>query len=611
MNNKLIKKIMRGVVVGGASFSIICSLFSCQKFLDREPLDQVSTPAFWVTPQELDAYIINLYTWLPGQIGTDAGSMGSYSDDQVSDNMVQASGYNRYMNGENSTTPASGGSWNWTAIRQINTFFDNYKKCTAPFAAYQQTYGEACFLKALAYHNMVKAFGDVPWYSHVLSQTDSVELFRPRDSRALVVDSILALMDSSIKYLKPRAAVTVNRINKETALIFKSRVALFEGTWAKYHAGTPSASSVDANKMFQKAIDAYTQFKTDCGGFIGKLYKADGTKESYHNLFGKFDYANVPEVTLSRTFSNALFPNSCQTGYVLWEYGYGGCTWSLDMARSYLKKDGTSVDIMDTINVATQTGAAWLTQMADLLDPRFRQSIFVPGDYMYDNTPPYKDWVYKEPRMNLDATRQARSSITGMAPKKGHNPSSIMKNYSDPAVASVNFRIPELMLNYVEAYVELKGALPDLSDNIDLLRDRVGMPALTGNLPDVTKGFWPNYGYPVSNILAIVRQERRVELAGEGFRTNDWKRWRAHALFNGSRPKGFRYSSTDALRSTLLKRDAGGYMDPYNPSGPIPFTANGGVYKFNDQRDYLSPLPMDQLIKNKKLTQNPGWDSPK
>ncbi|MDH7461905.1 RagB/SusD family nutrient uptake outer membrane protein [Chitinophagaceae bacterium 26-R-25] len=610
-NNKVIKKMIGRTLTWGTTFSIICSLFSCNKFLDRTPLDQVSTPTYWQTPQELDAYIINLYTWLPGQIGTDAGSMGSYSDDQVSDNMVQASGYNKYMNGENSVTPASGGSWSWTAIRQINTFFDNYKKCTAPFSSYQQTYGEACFLKATAYHNLVRALGDVPWYTHVLDMTDSAQLYKARDPRPMVVDSILALVDSSIKYLSPRASTGVNRINKETALIFKSRIALFEGTWAKYHSGYPEASGVDANKMLQKVIDAFNQFKTDCGGFAGKLYKADGPLQSYHNLFGKFDYSGVPEVTLSRNYSNAFFPNSCQTGYVLWEYGYGGCTWSLDMARSYLKRDGTSVDIMDTVNVATATGAAWLTQMANLLDPRFSQSIFVPGDYMYDNTPPtYKDWVYKEPRMNMDPTRQSRSSITGMAPKKGHNPSSIMKNYTDPCVASTCFRIPELMLNYVEAFVELNGALPDLSDNIDLLRDRVGMPPLTGHLPDVTTGFWPNYGYPVSTLLAIVRQERRVELGGEGFRTNDWKRWRAHALFDGSRPKGFRYSSTDALRSTILKRDAQGYMDPYAPTGPIPFTANGGVYHFNAQRDYLNPLPLDQLTKNKKLTQNPGWDSP-
>jgi hypothetical protein len=163
------------------------------------------------------------------------------------------------------------------------------------------------------------------------------------------------------------------------------------------------------------------------------------------------------------------------------------------------------------------------------------------------------------------------------------------------------------MLNYVEAYVELNGTFPNLSDNIDLLRQRVGMPTLTSVKPTVTSA-WPNYGYAISDALAIVRQERRVELAGEGYRTNDWKRWRAHALFSGKRPKGFLYSAADYGPGTtggkVVYLDANGYTDPYKNSLP-------GNYQFSKpERDYLSPLPMDQLILNKKLVQNPNWDKP-
>lgn len=601
MNNRLVKKLIRRSLLWGASFSIICSLGSCKKFLDRVPLDEISTPEFWKTPQELDAYIIGLYDWLPGQLS--ASGMGYYTADQTSDDMVLATTYNRFMNGENTTTPATGGAWNWTAIRQINTFFDNYQRCKAPFEQYQQTYGEACFLKALRYHGLVAAFGDVPWYSHVISDKDTVELYKPRDPRALVVDSIMTLLDKAIANLKLRSATGVNRINKETALIYKSRVALYEATWAKYHAGTPSASSVDANKMFQKAIDAYTQFKTDCGGFAGKLYTTGGPQQAYYNLFGQFDYKAIPEVTLSKNYSQALGVTN-QVGYIVWLYGYGGCSYSLDLAKSYLKNDGTSIDITDTTNVITTKGAASLTQMAGLLDPRFRQSVFIPGDLINNNTVGYKDSLFHLPEMqNGTASRYA---ITGFAPKKAHNPgSSLQGNYIDPEIAGIAFRIPELMLNYVEAYVELKGTFPDLSDNIDLLRERVGMPTLTSVKPIVTAS-WPNYGYAVSDALAIVRQERRVELAGEGFRTNDWKRWRAHKLFDGKRPRGFKFLMSDWASYTNkpnVKVDAQGYIDPYQtilPSG----------YKFDAGRDYLSPLPIDDLLRNKNLVQNPGWDSP-
>ncbi|MDI3319828.1 RagB/SusD family nutrient uptake outer membrane protein [Pinibacter soli] len=604
MNNKLIKKYIRRSLIWGASVFLIGSLGSCKKFLNNVPLDQISTPEFWKTPQELDAYIVGLYDWLPGQLSS--SGMGYYTDDQVSDNMVFATNYNAFMNGQNSVTPPTGGAWvsGFTAIRQINTFFDNYQKCPAPFAQYQQTFGEACFLKALRYEGLVAAFGDVPWYSHVLSPSDSVQLYKARDPRSMVVDSIMNLLDSSIKYLNVRATTGVNRLNKETALIYKSRVALFEATWAKYHAGTPSASSVNANKLFQKAIDAFTQYKTLFGTITtANLYSTGGTQTAYYNLFGQFDYKTIPEVTLSKNYSQALNVTN-QVGYIVWLYGYGGCSYSLDMVKSYLKKDGTYIDITDTVNVITTKGAASLTQMAGLLDPRFKQSVFIPGDLLNNNTLGYKDSTFRVPQMHNPTI--GNNTITGFAPKKAHNPSSTLSgNYIDPEIAGISFRLPELMLNYAEAYVELNGNYPDLSDNIDVLRQRVGMPTLTSVKPTVTAN-WPNYGYAIPDALAIVRQERRVELAGEGFRSGDWKRWRAHALFNGSRPRGFKLVMADYAPYTTkpsVKVDANGYVDPYQATLPAGYTFNAG-------RDYLSPLPMDDLSRNKKLVQNPGWATP-
>ena len=240
----------------------LVALFSCDDFLDREPLDEVSQATFWRTPEQLDDYIVGKYEWLPGSL-TDWG-MGYYIDDQNSDNMVIGLNHPTWMNGENNTTPTSGGEWKWGPIREINMFFDNYVLCESPFSEYGHTYGEACFLKALKYHELVRKFGDVPWYSSVISDTDEEALNKARDPRSLVVDSIMNLMDQAVDHLKLRADVGVNRLNKETALILKSRIALFEATWAKYHAGTKSASDVDADNLFRKAIEAYDQFNQMC-----------------------------------------------------------------------------------------------------------------------------------------------------------------------------------------------------------------------------------------------------------------------------------------------------------------------------------------------------------
>ena len=596
---KKMKIVHKNLLLIPLAFVAFCS---CDDFLDRKPLDEVSQSTFWKTPGQLDSYILGKYDWLPGSL-TDWG-LGYYVDDQNSDNMVIGMNHPTWMNGEDNTTPTSGGNWKWEAIREINMFFDNYALCESPFSAYAQTYGEACFLKALKYHELVRNFGDVPWYSSVISDTDEEMLNKARDPRSLVVDSIMNLIDQSVEYLGLRSAVGVNRINKETALIFKSRVALFEATWAKYHAGSPSASDVDADKYFRKVIEAYDQFKQLCGGFEGKLYSTGHPESDYYNLFNRFDYADVQEVTLSKKYSEALGIKN-NVNVQAWWYGYYNCSYTLDLIRSYLSKDGKSIDIMDRA-VIGETGAAYLSELASKLDPRYRQSVFTPGDLLNTVTPGFIDSFFTVPQIHM--SEASRNTTTGFAPKKAHNPEGPLQNQTDPLVSGISFRIPELMLNYVEAYVELNGTFPDLSDNIDLLRKRVGMPTLTEVKPRV-ESWWPDYGYSISDNLAIIRQERRIELAGEGYRRGDWKRWRAHKLFDGKRPKGYRYNQDDYIKLGLkiptIPVDADGYLDPYAVS------LNGGTFKFNAGRDYLSPIPMDEMLINPNLKQKPGWDSPK
>lgn len=592
------KGIMRNVAFMALTATM---LLSCEDFLDRKPLDEVSQATFWKTPEQLDAYIVGKYNWLPGQL-TDWG-MGYYENDQTSDNMVNQMTHNKWMNGENNTTPTSGGNWKWEPIREINMFFDNYSKCTSPFSAYAQTYGEACFLKALKYHGLVRAFGDVPWYSHVLASTDP-DMYKARDKRSLVVDSIMNLLDQSVKHLKLRSDVGVNRLNKETALIYKSRVALYEATWAKYHAGTPSASDVDANKYFQKVIDAYEQFERDCGDFKNYIYSTGHPDKDYYNLFNRFDYSNISEVTLSKDYSEALGIKN-NVNVQSWWYGYHGFSYTLSLVQCYLAKDGQSIDVTDETAVKGK-GVAYLSDLAEKLDLRYRQSVFTPGDLLNTTDGSYIDSLFTVPQMHMSS--QVRNTSTGFSPKKAHNPDGPLKGQTDPLVDGIGYRVAELLLNYAEAYVELYGKYPDMTNNIDLLRQRVDMPTLTSVKPTV-ESYWPDYGYPISDELAVIRLERRVELAGEGYHSDDWKRWRAHNLFDGKRPRGIRFAVEDytsrGLPKPVMPIDENGYVDPMAKS------LNGGVYKFNADRDYLSPIPMDEISKNPNLIQNPGWDSPK
>ncbi|CDE59778.1 putative uncharacterized protein [Parabacteroides sp. CAG:409] len=573
----------------------------CNDFLDREPLDQISQNTFWKTPEQLDSYIIGKYEWLPGSL-TEWG-MGYFGDDEYSDNMVNRLQHNTWMNGEENTTPTEGGEWKWEAIREINMFFDNYQKCEAPFESYKHTYGEACFLKAYKYHELVKKFGDVPWYSHVISENDEEELTKPRTPRAEVVDSIMSLIDKSIECLKTRAEVGPNRLNKETAYIYKSRVALFEATWSKYHAGTPFASNVDSKKYFQKVLDAYNGCKQLVGDYSKYIYSTGNPDIDYYNLFNRFDHTSIQEITLSKDYNQSLGILT-NVNVLFWQYGYGGYSYTLDLINSYLSRTGKTIDIEDETAVKGK-GAAYLTDLAEKLDPRFKQSVFVPGDLINSVTPGFKDSCFAVPQIHL--SDPGRNISTGFSPKKGHNPEAPMENQVDPMISGIGFRMAELLLNYAEAYVELNNTYPDLSDNIDLLRKRVAMPTLTEVKPDVTD-IWPDYGYPISDELAVIRNERRVELAGEGYRKDDWMRWRAHKLFDGKRPKGFRFTQSDYdpyNAVVTIPVDEKGYLDPLFKS------LEGGVYHFNPERDYLSPIPLNDLLLNPNLKQNPGWDDAK
>lgn len=604
MKKELITHLYSSRILIAIGIASLFALTSCQKFLDKEPLDKLNQATFWKTSSNLQLYTNNMYAWLPGE--------RYFWADGTSDNMLRGAypktydGLDEWMNGETVTPKTAGsGGWTWDGIRTVNLFLDNYAQCEDSPASYAQSLGEAYFFKAYAYHNLVKQFGDVPYYAHTINSNDQEALTKPRDRRALVVDSIMMLLDKSIEQLKNRDEVGCYRLNKETALIYKSRVALFEASWSKYHQGTPSASTVDANAYFQKAIDAYTQFKAGKG--IAALYSTGNTTSDYFDLFNKEDYSAVKEVTLSRRYSNNITGavGSGINWYTTVNYFSHGFT--LSMVQSYLDKNGKTIDVTDN-TLFPKSGAACLTDFKNTLDPRFAQSVFTPGDPI--NNINFPGILYTSARdLGLGGYS---SAATGYVPKKGNDPTKSALQQAkagDPTVSAIVFRIPELMLNYVEAYVELHGALPDLSDNIDLIRARVGMPTLTGNLPTVNST-WVNYGYPISDVLAIVRNERRVEFAGEGYRTDDWKRWRAHALFSSAenRPRGFKFSTNDytaAENKVLLTRlDQKGYYDPEATSLP-----NG--YKWRPLQDYLSPIPLDDIVRsNSKLTQNPGWDTP-
>jgi len=148
------------------------------------------------------------------------------------------------------------------------------------------------------------------------------------------------------------------------------------------------------------------------------------------------------------------------------------------------------------------------------------------------------------------------------------------------------FRYAEVLLNFAEAKAELgEISQQDLDISVNLLRDRVGMPHMKTNI-DFVDPNWPDWEVPIEPLINEIRRERRIELAVEGFRFDDLRRWKAGKLVTN--PKTYLGARDPATNNYRV-------LYPGRESRPW------------DDKNYLYPLPLNELTMNNNLTQNPGW----
>lgn len=574
--------------------AILVLFASCDDYLDREPLTQIGNDAYWKSKTDLENYTLQYYTNLPafGIVGTYTGLL---SWDATRGVDTQITGVpSTTLNGSRSPV-TSGGEWTWTHIRSVNIFFANYSKCTDPFDSYKHFVGEAHFFKAWFYFEKVRIYGDVPWYTRPL-ETDSEELYDARTPRTQVVDSILWHLDKAIEYLTPLASVDggSNRLNKEVALLFKSRVALFEGSWQKYHKETAfGTSGTDPNKYFRIAVEAAEELMKP--QYTTGLYSNNTPTEDYCKLFSFVDQSGNQEALLWKRYDTGLGMGHSFQIYV--SDRTAGISVTLEQVQHYLDRNGEPYDYIET-GKATK-GNAFLSKIAEECDPRLSQLVWIPGMVMWDNG--YGKGLFSKPF--LDQSGEYLNN-TGFQYRKGNDPKDAQAGggvswNTNCMTGSIVFRYAEALLNYAEAKYEL-GEPVDYDKSINLLRKRAGMPNFKVQ-SDPNRKRYADYGYEISDELYEIRRERTVELACEGFRYDDIRRWAAHHLILSKRPKGYPLdlSEWDGAKINYATDD-NGFVDPYSSQLP-----NG--YAFKPGRDYLDCIPLNEITLNPNLIQNPGW----
>lgn len=551
--------------------------------LTRLPKDQISNDQYWSSANDMKLYVNQFYPsfvkqfafWHPVMYYADGNSDNMAPITDPIGNIDRIAGL---------LTPQADAGWaNWYSnIRDVNEFVVNVEEnnlLTNPEA--NRYMGEARFFRAYFYYQLVKNYGPVPWITKPLN-TESEELQSPRTPRNQVVDNILADLDFAIEHLPPKSETGNNRLNKETALLFDSRVALFEGTWEKYHNGTPfAAENSNPQKYLQRAAES-AKALIDMG--------TASLASNYAELFNQDDLDGNPEILLERQY-NAELGMSAMVQRRIPRHG-GGTGLTKSLVESYLVDDGNPIAVSSRYQ-----GDDTLIDVVTNRDPRLHAILKVPGDILAVNSDG-SPRIFEKPRFQGGGVLP---TTTGYELKKGANPNNGIPGQGQQGPALPLFRYAEALLNYAEAKAELGNITQqDLDISVNVLRDRVNMPHLQlGNIATD-----PNWNYPnLSPQINEIRRERRVELACEQFRLIDIMRWAAgDELLVGHIPLGYKFQPSDYPTLTVgddIYLNEEGYVEPYRPRFP-----NG--YGFDVSRDYLYPIPPEEL-NLAGYEQNPGW----
>ena len=528
-------------------------LFSAcnDEFMDRFPLVDINDANFFKSPNDLRTYANQFYTNL--------NTLNAYTSDESSDNQCQIS-RNSFIWNEY-TLPVSGGGWaksDWLPIRRCNYALQRYHTVVGDETQIKRYLGEILFFKSLLYYAKVAQFGDVPWLSSDL-QTNSEELYAPRDSRKVVLDSICADLDRAIQYLPEE--IIEDRISRYVALTVKSRICLFEGTFRKYH------GLGDENNMLRQAATAALEV---INSKKFGLYSTGNPETDLHSFF-MLHYNDMKDSKEAIFYVNFVLDS--RTHNRVRECRERGTGMSKDFAESFLcRTDGLPIALSPDYMGDAEYDDEFVNR-----DYRMRQTIYtsdIPylirndGSVVYEDTPMFSTFV-----------------STGYRVYKMLSPLDADNEYQRCEISDPVYRYAEVLLNYAEAKAELGECDQTVIDQtINVLRTRVDMPHMTLPVSFVDPN-WPDWEVPISPLINEIRRERRVELACEGFRFNDLRRWKAGKLVNN-------------VKTYLGARDprTGEYFEVYP----------GFTRTWNDKL-YFYPIPTQELTLNANLKQNPGW----
>ncbi len=579
---------------------------SCDDVLDKQPLDLITDATLWSDQVLIDDYLnqcyaeMNFYFEMP--YGQDINYlMANRSHDAITLSDEAHCGWGDEINAPKSDwITISGGIfewWGYSTIRKLNIFIERMETLDFPESYLAQRMAEARFLRAFAYFDMVKRYGGIPIITRAQELNDSRdELYRKRDLEDSVYQFIISEIDAIA--LDLQETYGDGRATKYAALALKSRAAMYAASIAQWGSvqldGIVGIPSEEASNYWQISYDAS---KAIISSEKFALYnKSENKVENYRNLF--LD-ENNSEVIFSERFDGISGKGhiwdmmEVPYSYHVWGKGQNACVY-LEMIESYDNIDGTS-GVIDRDKISD--GHLWtVEELWGKKDPRFKASVYTHGTSWLDaNGSLILD--YHDAIEITDGSLLTTGSFKGILSRSRSygrtTPFGILK-YLDEDMAVVHerhysktdyiiFRLGEIYLNYAEAAIEL-GKNDEALWAVNEIRKRAGMPIYNS----ITR--------------ELVRKERKVELAFEGTRYFDVRRWRTavddltksyHGLryiLDGASMVEGQYDVNTQKFKIIIVDDVSGL--------PIPYF---------DEKHYYLPISVSRTSNNSNLVENPGY----
>ena len=558
-------------------------LFTSCDLLNPNPLDNFTEENFFTSETNVEMYTNYFYNeWTAYGTGgsSEFGYWTTLNDNQA---VTGLSGWNFIA------VSASDGTWNacYQEIRRANILLNHIDEIDMPAASKNYYKGLAHLYRGWQHFCLVRKFGDCYWVDKELTTDDNDILYGPRHNRNTVMDNVLADLNFAIENMGDKNAGSRTAYNVHVANAIKSRVCLFEGSYAKYHLKDDARAKTyfEAAKVASEALINNGMFALTPG--------AEGYRANYNSL----DLAGNTEMIMYKKYVLGVLYHANQ------DYCCGSTqTPGLNKAafNAYLMKDGSLPTGEDKGVLGTDgldAGKPVIYHLLEARDPRLAQQIDGYLAYVGNGRVRYEGMPGQE--------GAAENTVsTGYGILKFDEPVTLAKyrqatngNETDAPI----FWLAEILLNHAEACAEL-GQDAEAKVSLNKLRKRAGMPDYAPVNDPANDAALINGGTAVNDLVWEVRRERRIELM---FDNNDrhWSliRWkelkRLDTNLYPDQTKGAWIDASWPIDTKNVKLDANGYIDCQ--------TTEPRVF---EEKHYLAPIPSGQIALNPEIGQNPGWE---